>query len=287
MKKTTAIILVLLSLLCLCSCKAGDIDLGIYAPYWNFWNYSASSSFTYSASKIKEVNITWVGGAIEVVASKESELSVTENSDELEDDAKMHYIVKDGKLIIHYTKALYKEDVDASKKHLRVEVPEGIEIDIDSVNAFVKIGEMAMGEMRITNVSGHIEFSSLAASKVKIENVDGHVLAGEIVADEFYSDSVSGSLRISKISANEVKVKTVSGKTTLGLSKKSEVDISGVSGEVELYISDELGAMVAFSTMSGKFSSDKPHTTGEKIYTFGLGEIEVEVETVSGNLKIY
>ena len=59
-----------------------------------------------------------------------------------------------------------------------------------------------------------------------------------------------------------------------------------ISGEVELYVDEKLGAMVKSSTMSGKFSSDKPHTTGE-IYTFGLGEIEIEVETVSGNLKIY
>ena len=287
MKKLTAVILILLSLFCLCSCKAGDIDLGIYAPYWNFWKYSSASSFTYSSAEITEVNITWVGGSIEVVSSKESELSVTENSDGLEDDAKMHYFVKDGKLFIHYTKALYKEDIDTSKKNLRVEIPEGISLDIDSVNAFVKIGEMAMGEIKITNVSGHIEFSSLAASKIKIENVDGHVLAGKIVADEFYSDSVSGSLYISKISANNIETKTVSGKTTLGLAKKSEVDISGVSGDVELYVADELGAMVTFSTMSGKFSSDKPHTTGEKYYTFGLGEIEIDVETVSGNLRIY
>ncbi len=286
MKKLTAVILMILSLFCLCSCKAGDIDIGFYTPYWNFWNYSSASSFTYSASEIKEVDITWVGGSIEVVSSKESELSVTENSEELADDAKMHYIVKDGKLTIHYTKALYKEDVDASKKHLRVEVPEGIELDIDSVNASVKIGEMALGEIKVTNVSGHIEFSNLAASKVKIENVDGSILAGEIVADEFSADSVSGSLNISKISANEVKTKTVSGKTTLGLAKKSQVNISGVSGEVELYIDEQLGATVEYSTMSGKFSSDKPHKTGEKFYTFGLGEIEVKVETVSGNLKV-
>jgi DUF4097 and DUF4098 domain-containing protein YvlB len=286
MKKLTAVILILLSLFCLCSCKAGDINLGIYAPYWNFWNYSAASSFTYSASEITEVNVIWVGGTIDVVSSKKSELSVTENSEDLADDAKMHYIVKDGKLTIHYTKALYREDVDASKKHLRIEIPEGIELDIDSVNAFVKIDEMALGEIKITNVSGHIEFGNLAASKVKIENVDGSVVADEIVADEFSSDSVSGALSISKISANKVKVQTVSGKTTLGLAKKSKVDISGVSGEVELYVDEKLGAMVKFSTMSGKFSSDKPHTTGE-IYTFGLGEIEIDVETVSGNLKIY
>ena len=287
MKKLTAVILILLSLFCLCSCKAGDIDLGIYAPYWNFWKYSAASSFTYSASEITEVDIIWVDGSIEVVSSKESELSVTENSEDLEDDAKMHYLIKDGKLIIHYTKALYRENVDSSKKNLRIEIPEGIELDIDSVNAFVKIGEMALGEINITNVSGHIEFSNLAASQVKVENVDGCVLAREIVADEFDADSVSGSLNISKISANKVKTQTVSGKTTLGLAKKSEVDISGVSGEVELYVSDELGATVKFSTVSGKFSSNKPHTTSEKFYTFGLGEIEIDVETVSGNLKIY
>ena len=286
MKKIISILLVLVSLFCLSSCRAGDIENGIYAPYWAFWDYSSGSSFTYSASEIKEIEIFWVDGRIEVIASDAEEFAVVENSESLTNDAKMHYLIKGDRLIIHYSKALYKEDIDESKKHIRVEIPEGIEIDIDSVTASINIGEMALGEINLTNISGNIELSNLACSKVKIENVDGHITSGGIVADEFSAGSVSGTLDISNISANKIDVSTVSGKTVLGIAKKSNVEISGISGNVQLYIAEEIGATIEFSTVSGTFSSEKPHKTNKKTYTFGLGEAVIEVETVSGNLEI-
>ena len=286
MKKFTAVLLMIISLFCLCSCRVGDIKVNFYAPYWNFWSFSKGSSFTYNASDIKKVDITWVGGEIEIVAGEGDELSVTENSEDLDDDAKIHYYIKDDKLTIHYSKALYREEVDTTKKHLRVEVPEGIEIDIDNVSADIKIGEMALSEIKLTNVSGNVEFSSLASSEIEIENVDGTVTANEFVADELSAESVSGEIKFSKISANEIKIKTVSGKTTIGLAKKSELKVSSVSGAVAINIPDDIGATIEYSTMSGTFSSEKPHKTSNKTYTFAAGEIQIAVETVSGNLHI-
>ena len=286
MKKITAALFIIISLFCLCSCNLGDIKIGIYAPYWNFWNYSSSSSFTYDASEIKKVDITWISGEIEVVAVDGTELTVTETSDSLSNDAKMHYYIKDDKLTIHYSKAMLKEDINPEQKHLRVEIPSGIELDIDSVNADVKIGDMVLGEMKLTTVAGNLEFGNVIASEIKTETVDGDFFAADIVADKFTSDSVSGAVCISKISANEIKVKTVSGKTDMYIAKKSEVTISGVSGEVALAIADDVGATIEFSTMSGTFSSDMPHKTSNKTYTFGQGEIQISVDTVSGNLNI-
>jgi DUF4097 and DUF4098 domain-containing protein YvlB len=287
MKKITAILLLIASILCLSSCHLGDIEVALYAPYWNFWNYSKGSSFTYSAADIKKVDITWVGGEIEVVASEADELSVSENSEGLADDAKMHYYIKGEKLTIHYSKALYREEVDTAQKHLRVEIPEGIELDIDNVNSDIKIGNMELGEMKLTNVSGNVTLASLVCNEVKIENVDGTVYADEILADKFSADSVAGSLDVSKIISNKIAVKTVSGNTSLNIAKKSEVKISGVSGEVKLAIDEEAGATIEYSTMSGSFNSEKPHTTNKKTHIFGGGEIQIDVETVSGNLHIF
>lgn len=287
MKKIAAILLAVLSVFALTSCRVGDkIKVNFYAPYWNFWKYSSGSEFTYTAADIKEIDINWVGGEIEIVSSKNAELTVTENSEELDEGAKMHYFIKDGKLILHYSEAFYKEETDASHKHVRIEVPEGIEIDVDSVTASVKIGEMALGAIKITNVSGDVQLARLAASEVEIENVDGNIVAGEIVADEFSVESVSGSLTFSGVSANEIKVNTVSGKTELGVNKRAEVEISSVSGGIELFIPDDIGATVEYSTMSGHFISEKPHTTSKKTYIFGKGEIHVTVETMSGNLHV-
>ena len=287
MKKFAAILLAVIALFALTACRAGDnIKVNFYAPYWNFWEYSADSSFSYTADEINEIDINWVGGEIEIVASKNAELSVTENSEELEDAAKMHYFIKDGKLTVHYCEAIYREEIDTEKKHLRIEVPEGIKIDIDSVNASIKVGEMALGEIKITNVSGNIELISIAASEIEIENVDGDIVAGEIVADEFSAESVSGTLAVRGISANEIGVTTVSGRTELGIKKRANAKISSVSGEISLVISENVGATVEYSTMSGNFISEKPHTTSKKTYIFGKGEAHIRVDSVSGSLKV-
>jgi DUF4097 and DUF4098 domain-containing protein YvlB len=264
----------------------GNIRIGIYAPYWNFWSYSNGSSFKYNASEIKKVDITWVSGEIDVVMGEGTELTVAETSEGLSDDAKMHYYIKDDKLTIHYSKAMLKEDIDPEKKHLRVEIPSGIELDIDSVNANVTIGDAVLGRIKLTSISGNAKFGSVISNEIKTETIEGTFSAVDIVADKFISDSVSGAVSISTISANEIKLKTVSGKTDMYISKKSKVKVSGVSGEVSLDIAENTGATVEFSTMSGTFSSDKPHKTNNKTYIFGKGETEITVETVNGNLNI-
>jgi hypothetical protein len=38
--------------------------------------------------------------------------------------------------------------------------------------------------------------------------------------------------------------------------------------------------------MSGTFSADMPHATSGKTHIFGNGEINIRVETVSGNLYV-
>lgn len=286
MKKIIAMLVLVLTVFSLASCHVGDIEVGLYAPYWNFWSYSKGSSFTYDASQIKKVYITWVGGEIDIVASEADMLSVSENSEGLADDAKMHYYINGEKLIIHYSKALYREEVDTAKKHLRIEIPEGIELDIDSVNADIRMSEMALGSMKLTNVSGVVTLSSLVCNEVKIENVDGSVSANEIVADKFSANGVAGSISVPKIVANKIEVKTVSGLTDIGIAKESEVTISGMSGDIKLAINDENGAIIEFSTMSGQFNSDKQHTTNKKTHIFGNGGSQIDVETISGNLHV-
>ena len=286
MKKIAAIVLTFISLFTLTACRVGDISVNFYAPYWKYWEYSSGNEFTYNAAEITEVDINWVGGEIEIVESKNAELTVTENSAELDEGLQMHYLIDDGKLTIHYSKALCREEIDAEKKHLRVEVPEGIKIDIDSVNASIKVGEMTLGEIKLTNVSGNVELMRVVASEVTIENVDGDILAEEIIADKFSATSVSGLLSFLKISANNITVTNVSGKTELGISKKSEVSITGASGNVDLKLHSNIGATVEYSTMSGTFSADMPHTTSGKTYIFGNGEINIRVETASGNLYV-
>ena len=227
-----------------------------------------------------------MGGKIDIVPSESGTLSVAENSEALDEDEQIRYRINGGKLTIHYCKAAYTKAISSDSKHLRVEVPEGVNVNINNVSADVNVADIMLGKVKITNVSGDIRFASLACNELKIEVVSGKVTANEIISGKFSVNGVSGTVDIAKIAASEIDIDTVSGKTTLVLAKKCDVDVSGVSGSVNITLPTEAGATVEFSTVSGDFVSLLPHKTSKNTYTFGDGEMSVDVETVSGNLYI-
>lgn len=284
-RKTVAIILALACAFCLASCGELHINgVSVYGVY-DAWNYSIGN-FSYSAEEVSSVEINWIGGEINIIPAEAGTLFAAENSEALEEGAKMRYRIKEGKLTIHYCQSAYTKSISASSKHLNIQVPEGVNIDINNVSADVKFSDIMLGKVKIGNVSGDVNFASLACNELEIETVSGKITANEIISGEFSVNGVSGSIDVAKIAASKIDIDIVSGKTNLVLAKKCELDVSGVSGSVNVTFPADAGAIVKFSTVSGKLSSDLPHKSNKDIYTFGNGEMDIDIETVSGNLYI-
>ena len=277
--------------MCVCifafaGCTVGINGLSRYGTYADAGKYSVGS-FTYNAEDVNTVEINWVGGEIEIVQSENATLSVTENSDSLDSEEQMHHYIRSGKLIIHYCESGHRGEINSAKKKLRVEIPVGIDVDIDNVSADITAGEMSVGDFELTNVSGNVDFAVITASKdIDIEIVSGTIEAESIFARAFSVEGVSGDIDVKKISADEIEVQIVSGKTEFALSKSCDVDVSGVSGNVSITLPEGVGAEVEFDSVSGDIHSDITHTKNGDTYTFGAGETKISVETVSGNLYI-
>ncbi len=285
MKKVISALVIFMFVFCLAGCKFGVAGVSIYGVYASPDQYSAGN-FTYDGSGIKTVEVNWFGGEIEIVQRETAALSVSESGGSLKAGEQLHHYIKADKLIIQYCKSGHIGEIDEEKKKLRVEIPAGIDLNINNTSATISMGTVSIDDCTIITVSGGVNLASVSADEVEIDIVSGSVNADSIFVRDFDVNGVSGSVSVKNISADEIGVKIVSGKTTLSLAKVCEVDVSGVGGDVNITLPEGAGAEVEFESAGGKLHSDKSYIKNGKIYTFGAGEVKVDVETVGGNLYI-
>ncbi len=285
MKKIIAALLVLVFTFCLAGCKFGVAGVSVYGVYASQDKYSAGD-FTYDGAGIKTVEINWFGGEIEIVQRETAMLSVSESGGSLKDGEQVHHYIKNDKLTIQYCESGHIGEIDEEKKKLRVEIPAGIDLNINNTSANINVGTVSIDDCTIITVSGSVNLASVSADELDIEIVSGAVNADSMFVRDFEVNGVSGAVSVKNISADEISVNIVSGKTTLSLAKVCEVDVSGVGGDVSITLPADAGAEVEFESAGGKLNSDKSYIKDGKIYTFGEGEVKVDVETVGGNLYI-
>ncbi len=285
MKKVISALVVFMLVLCLAGCKFGVAGVSVYGVYASPDKYS-SGDFTYDGAGIKTVEVNWFGGEIEIVQRETAALSVSESGGSLKSGEQLHHYIKGDKLIIQYCKSGHIGEIDEEKKKLRVEIPAGIDLNINNSSATINVGTVSIDDCTIITVSGSVNLAGVSADELDIEIVSGSVNADGIFVRDFDVNGVSGAVSVKNISADEIGVKIVSGKTTLSLAKVCEVDVSGVGGDINITLPTGVGAEVEFESAGGKLNSDKSYIKNGKIYTFGEGEVKVDVETVGGNLYI-
>ena len=228
-------------------------NLSKFGKYEEASRYSIGN-FTYSANTVTNVDIEWVSGNVEIVQSDKSVLTVTEISPSTVDAQKMHYYMDGNTLLIKYCQSGLKLNFDAGLKDLRVEIPAGIDLEIESVNAAVSIGEATL--------------------------------------DELSAETVSGSITAEKLTAKEISMEAVGGSLSLELAGAcKDVDLETIGGKVTLTLLNGLGAKIEFATLGGKFKTERKYEkSGRRYDVFGEDgvstECSVSVDTVGGNLTV-
>lgn len=237
----------LLSMSLLSSCKI----IGRYERYENAELYTAGD-FTYSAADVKEVEIDWINGSIEIVQTDSAELSVTETS--IKDIHKtFHHYLDGATLKIKFCEAGAKTKVDNQFKRLRVEIPASVHLEIDSVSAPITIGEATLSSLSVETVSGKLTAENIHAPKVDIESTRADI--------------------------------------SLGLSAQTIAEIETTSGDITLSLLKNMGATIVYETLSGKFTTEREYgKAGKKRYDIlgdaNISVCEIEIDTVSGNVFV-
>ena len=238
--------------------------------YDNADSYTTGNGRT--SDSIRNLEIDWISGNVEISYGKEDEIILEETSeDEITDELTMRWLVEDGTLHIKFCKA-GKINVNNCDKTLKVTLPKNIkleEAEFETVSADITALELHVKDVNFETVSGSVEARLYGARSIDADSVSGDV---DIIAPDGPKDAdietTSGSVRMNlKKSIDDCEIGTVSGKVTLLLPKKGNFTIS-------------------YDTTSGDFDSDIEMTPKGSKYVAGKGSDRFTVDTTSGDLRI-
>ena len=275
-----------------CGISISDMDISIGVS-----NYRYDHSGMYSAGDatledtVRYLDISWISGDVVIEYHDGAEVMAEEKSDHsLTDDEIMRYWLDGETLHIKYmASGVYKNM--PKDKELIVKLPADsnlMDVEIETVSADMEIIAIKTNDLDIETVSGNILFEDLAIIReAEISNVSG-MIKGTLSANEFSFENVSGNIEISCKDVREISASNVSGNViVLCEIAPEDLDIETVSGNASVFLPKDCEFSVKFASVSGKLDSDFPMTVKGKIYSFGISDLEYEIETVSGDAALF
>lgn len=256
--KKTAFLLVLsaLTVFSFTSCIKINTDrIKISSKYEHAAQYKPGSEPI--ANVISKLEIDWVSGSVSIESYDGNELLFSETSEKaLTEETTMHYWLQNGNhLHIQFGKSGTRfKNFD---KQLTVKVPASWDLDkieLDIVSSDVTVNGIACGEFELDGVSAGV---SLNASTVK--SLEMNTVSGCLSADFTGADSAA---------------------------RPDKISLESVSGSASLRLPEDWGFNAEMESVSGKFKCSFATKVSKGEYTYGDGGIEIEMESVSGNLSI-
>lgn len=263
-----------------------------------------TGNFTYRADEISAIEVHWRSGEVEIIESDSEELHVSESGSDLPENVVMHSLLEDGVLQIRFSASGAAIQFNSEDKHLHLEVPEGIELFVNTTAAPVKAeklhqkelmiatysGGAALGTVTAENAdisssSGNISVDSLSGLALKCSTSSGSVAFGQVSVETLACSTSSGRVTADSMAAEEFSVKTSSGGVRLTLAQTATGEIHTSSAGVEVTL-PEGGAEVNYTTSSGKLKCNGDYERRGELYVFGRGESQLTIQTSSGHLEL-
>lgn len=258
-------------------------------PSMNRYNEAekyASGNFSYAAEGVIRVEADWAAGNITVVQSEDGTLKVEETG-ELTEEQRLHWLLEDGVLKIQYCAPGYTGTFPLKSKALTLEVPVGIDLSIDSVSGNVSLGDGSFEVLHLDTTSGKIDFGTVSAQKCRLDTISGDIMGDTLLCkNSLKADTTSGRVGIDWLEVPEAELETVSGSIDIKLCQGQEAEIQSTSGRITLILGETLGgADICFESASGSFHGDG-YKAEDGRYIFGDGTCRIEIETTSGSLTV-
>ncbi len=268
--------------------------------------YAASGEYSLGAESIDSIEVNWVSGAVKVLPAPEGveEIVFSESSNRgVTSEYALRYRLSGGKLTIRYCAARVWKGIDwndlfnpdnVPSKELVLYLPASLlggglaSLNINGVSNALEVRDIAIGDAAFYAVSGSIGVYDSTFDALKAESVSGETVVEGCAGRELRANAVSGAVRADS-AFEEYDLGTVSGDIYANIEKASgKVDAESVSGNITLKLGGSYGFTVDMETVSGRFESGGLPVTvaGEDRYVYGDGALEIEVETVSGNVIV-
>lgn len=230
----------------------------------------ASGDVALDAEGISKVEIDWIGGNVEVAQGAGTEIAAYEETRSGGEAERMHYYRDGNVLKIRYCSSGHRGKIEENMKHLRLEIPKGMALEIDSEKADVFVDDIEVNKFSVETDSGSVEIERLICTEAEIETESGHVDVGEIKAQTLHAESETGSIQF-------------------GVSDCLTAEIESERGDVMIYLLEEVGLKIRFETKNGSLQTERAYEQADGEYVFGNGAEKtcgVKVKTPRGNLYI-
>ena len=212
-------------------------------------------------TQITGVEIDWEMGEIDVEQSPNDTIYANEENAE-----NIRYQFDDGVLKITRSAAAKKRNAQTAA--LRVEIPQGLPLEIDGKNAEITLGVLSVKEL-------------------SVETEKGNICAEKINCQKAEFDTESGGIYIGAIEGKEVEVESERGKIKIGISNPTKLEISAKDNDIYLFLLSDLGARVRFQSTDGQLQSNRPFVKKDGYYDYeGKETCRIHASTNKGNLYI-
>lgn len=245
-----------------------------------------SGDTTYEADGIKNIDVSWISGEVNIVQSDSDVLKIDENSDSIKDEQKVHTYVKGDTVLIKFCKSGYIKHIDSNYKKLTIEVPANCNLKIDTVSSNVKLNDISADGIDISSVSGDLKGGEVICSGFDFDSTSGSFVTDSLVTDKADMDTVSGDMSVGAIDVNSISFNSTSGNLNITVVAMKSFDMNTVSGQALLDVPNDLGMSVDKSSVSGKFKSSMDFEKSGDSYVYGNGEVEIEFDSTSGDITI-
>ncbi len=252
--------------------------LGLPGIHINFGGFTYEDADEYSVGEatikdtVTDLEINWVAGSIKVIPSDTDEIRVTEEYNGGDDDLRLRWRVKNGKLTVQFRKSTVFGTSNSVSKDLTVAIPAAM---LES-----------MGDVEITTVSGDVKFTG-NADELTLDAVEGGLtVEGDI--GELEVHAVDGNLTFTG-GIRTANMDCVDATVTMYLDMASELSFDQVDGDVNLYLSEEItGFSAELDAMGGEISVEgfDVSSVSNKNTRWGDGSLRIEMDGVGAKLFI-
>lgn len=303
MKKLCICLLAFVLCIGLFGCVIINNGASSFNQYADADKYSVGG-FSYVAGEVTRVEVNWLAGSIHLQQSQRDTLQVEETG-ELTEEQQLHWLLKNGVLKIQYCVSGYMGTFPTKGKELTVEIPQGIDLSVDTVSGDIFIGDGSFGELKMDSTSGKIVFGTVSANVCRLDSVSGTMDGDKLLCKKrLKADTTSGDVCIDRLETPEADVETTSGSIDIGLwgqeveigttsgdiklvlEKGESVEVESTSGGVTLKLGEKLGgAALDFDSTSGSLHADGYYME-QGCHIFGDGSCKIQVKTTSGSLVV-
>lgn len=229
----------------------------------DFLNYGTS------AGDIREIEIDWVSGEIQIIPTGIDHIKVNEAAAHANTEAML--CRKDGDTLkISFCKGELASLKGIGPKDLTIQVPKGWacrKLEIDAASPKIRVQGLTADEVDLDTVGGESRFDSCTLGKLDADTASGNLYFTGTLENLEY-DSASGSV--------EAELDNVPSKITMDTA----------SGSLSLKLPKGAGFAVALDSLSGKLDSDFPTTLDGGRYLCGDGACKIEMESMSGGVTV-